>query len=275
MKTEKAYCPASITLLFNIHLDSNPVKMGSTGIGFTINKGVTAAVRKAKKNAIYFNNKKIIFPTVLTALNALTSQTIEVRLTSSLPLGYGFGLSSSSSLSTCFAVNALLGLNMNKKNLIEIAHVAEVVNKTGLGSVATQTIGGFLQKKTPGPLPIYSRLPFEGQKIYAIVLSKIVTSTVLSNPSKISGINNAYKYFEQSIFTKKNNLAFLFDQSYQFAKKANLLREKKLDHILNGLIKKGFHATVTMLGEVILTTQPVKDRKSIPLIIQNKTVKLI
>jgi len=256
--TAKAYCPASITLLFKIHSHPDPLKMGSTGVGFTLNKGVTATAHESKKTIIYFNDKKINFPTVLSALSMMTSRQTEVKLQSPLPLGCGFGLSGASTLATCFAINKLFDLKFIKQKLIEIAYIAETLNKTGLGSVTTQTIGGFLIKKTPGPNPAFTRLPFVGKKLFAIVISKRETSKVLKNTNSMSAINSAFELFKKSKQTPLKNLDDFIDASNIFAQNAKLITNKVIKEILNDLYISNSHATITMLGQVVITTKKPK-----------------
>lgn len=258
MKKQKiqVYCPASISLIFKVHPDQNPLKMGSTGVGFTVDKGVTATAALSDKTIIKFNGEKIVFPTVLSVVRELTSQTVSIDIRSSLPLGSGFGLSGASALSTAFAINKLLELNKSKKELIEIAYKSEVVNRTGLGTVATQTLGGFLLKKTPGLKPKFSRLPFIGRKIYAIFFSKKETPKLLKNKTKVELINKvADKYLTKIKESQPKSLDNFFDIAYLFAKQSRLIEDEKIQQLIDRLRANNQHATITMLGNVVLATK--------------------
>ena len=255
MTLQKAYCPASITLIFKVHPDGDPFKMGSTGIGFTIDKGVIALVKKSKHTTIEFNGNKINFPTVLWAINKLTNQSVSVKLDSPLPLGFGFGLSGASTLASIHALNKLLKLNKTNRQLLQIAYQAEVTNKTGLGTVTTQNIGGFLFKTTPGLQPEFIRLPFINKKIYAVIISKIETPEILKSNTKIDAINAVFdKYLSTVTDFRSKTLEFFFDLGYSFANEAKLIRQAKTRRLIHELQKKGIPATITMLGNVVLTT---------------------
>jgi pantoate kinase len=180
----KAFAPGNISCIFQIHEDIDPAKMGSMGLGFTINKGVTVDVQEANKTEIFFNGEKIEFSTVRSVVNQLIShpefisgssfyQTgkmlkyyekhyllrrvavqhdefgIAVHISSDLPLGGGFGISGASALATAYAINDLFNLKKTKLDLAKIAHIAEIENKTGLGDVTNQYFGGCLLKTVP------------------------------------------------------------------------------------------------------------------------------
>lgn len=265
METAKAYCPASISLIFKVHEHENPVKMGSTGIGFTVDKGVNAEVEISDKTIIKWNGKEILFPTVLYVIKKLTNKPIAVNLISTLPLGSGYGLSGSSALATGSAINKLLGLRKARKKLIEIAYIAETKNKTGLGTVTTQAIGGFLIKKTPGLNPKHISLPFTGKKVYALFVSKKETPKVLKNGTKIIKINTAVDNLLNKINSiKQMRLDDFLDLSRKFAFNADLITDKKIKITLDDMLKHGHHATITMLGNVIITTEKPSNNYGFP-----------
>ena len=114
LKTVKAFAPGNVSCIFVIRKNKNPRKSGSLGVGFTINKGVTVTIKKLNnnniKNIIYFNNKKINFPTVGSVIKILTNEKVRVDIRSELPLGCGFGLSGASALATAYALSRLLKL---------------------------------------------------------------------------------------------------------------------------------------------------------------------
>src|SRR3989344_5620851 len=106
MRSAKAFAPGNISCIFVIKKAKNPEKSGSLGMGFTVNKGVIATIKqisntkktnnkrfneeiinkiiknnnKNQKNIIYFNNKKIIFPTVDSVIEKLTGEKVIVGI---------------------------------------------------------------------------------------------------------------------------------------------------------------------------------------------------
>src|SRR3989344_8245344 len=63
MESSKAFAPGNISCIFVIKKTKNPATSGSLGMGFTVNKGTLATIKKinnTKKSNIKLNNKKII-----------------------------------------------------------------------------------------------------------------------------------------------------------------------------------------------------------------------
>lgn len=253
MDEARAYCPASLSLIFKACPDKNPLKTGSVGVGFTVDKKVSVQVKSAVKNRVIFNGKEISFPTVLTVLEKF-KKTAEVSITSSLPLGFGFGISGASALATSFATNKLFALNKSPLELAGIAHLAEIENKTGLGSVGTQLTGGFLVKNKPGIPVDATSLPFVGKKLYVVIIDRLETPTILRSQYLLREINKFADLALEKIRKMENiTLEEVIDISYIYAKKSRLISNKKVISIIHKIKENKGHATMAMLGNVIIT----------------------
>lgn len=272
-----SYCPAALSFIFKSCLYKNVAESGSIGIGCTINSGVTSTVKTSYQTKILFNNTQIYFPTVLSALTRLTPVPLHVSLHSPLPLGYGFGLSGASALSTLYAANKILKTEKTKKELALLAHKAEIENGTGLGTVATEITGGFLLKNIPG-FPVDTvTFPFIGQKLYAIIIGKLTTPSILHDKMRMRKINHAADEALSKIRKMSSGtLEDIIDISYEFAKKSTLLHTS-LHFVIEKVRQQGIHATMAMLGEVIICDKrPRLDNVRIEeLIITDDTVELI
>ncbi len=247
--------------------------MGSIGVGCTVDKRVYVEVEKSQKTEIYFNKVKINIPTVSYVIDKLTDSPALISIKSFLPLGYGFGISGASALATASALNELFNLNKTKMDLAKIAHVSEIVNHTGLGSVATQITGGFLLKRKPG-LPVLAiRLPFVGQKIYAIIIDRLLTPTVLQDKKRIRKVNTTADYYLHQLKNKKSlKLKDVTDASYNFVSETGLLTDKRVINIIDKIRKAGGSATMAILGKVVITDMKptfIKDYKPVELTITN------
>ncbi len=257
----KAFAPGNISCIFKIHSDPNPVKMGSLGMGFTINEGVIVAVGKAEKTTIHFNNDLIDFPTVATVLDSLTKEPVAVTIATKLPLGSGFGLSGASSLATAYAINALLRLNKTNKDLAIIAHTAEVSNKTGLGDVTNQYFGGMLVKFKPSSDFVVEKLSLVNCKVYCKYISKLSTSSILTNSGLVEAINLAADEALQSIEillqqTKTPPLGDILSISKNFAIKSGLLQDEQVKQIIERIEANNGHASMIMLGNAVMSDIP-------------------
>jgi len=257
MRKTKAFCPVSISFLFKVCPNKNLIKMGSIGVSCTVDKKVFVEVEKSQKTEIYFNKEKINFPTVSYVIDKLVNSPVLVSIKSPLPLGYGFSISGASALATASALNKLFNHKKTKKDLAKIAHIAEIVNHTGLGSVATQITGGFLLKRKPG-LPVSAtKLPFVGQKLYAVIIDRLLTPTILKNKQAIKKVNITADQILEEIKNKRSLvLRDIIDYSYSFMKKSALLQDSRVISVIEQIRKTGGHATMAILGQVVISDIP-------------------
>lgn len=227
---------------------------GSTGVGCTLNKWVNATVSTTKTGRITFNGKEVQFPTVKLAINQITKIPLLISIKSELPLGCGFGISGAASLSALFAVSKLLKLNIPKYRLYEIAHYAEIKEKTGLGTVATQITGGMLIKNKAGIPPLYEKLNLTGVKIYATVTGQLATPEILSDGNKIRKINREANIALKELKKQKQiTLAKILNISYKFCKNSGLISSENIKKIIEQIRKSGGAATMAILGETVLS----------------------
>ena len=140
-----AFSPGHITLIFSIKDESNNIlEKGSLGTGFSIAEGVITEVEtfpsKKNKVTIYINGKKEAAPVSRSVVRQFfefldEKFSIILKHKINLPIGGGFGCSAAGALSSALALNEELQLNFKKQKCGQIAHIAEVENKTGLGDV--------------------------------------------------------------------------------------------------------------------------------------------
>lgn len=253
----KASCPACLSFLFKVCPDKNPIKMGSIGISCIVDKKVEVEIEKARTTKILFNKKSIKFPTVSYVIDKLTKSPVKVSITSILPLGYGFSISGASALATASALNKLFNLKKTKSELSKIAHVAEIVNRTGLGSVATQITGGFLRKTRPG-IPVQAiKLPFVGSKLYVTIIDRLLTPTILKNKQTVEKVNITADQIMEEIKNKRSLiLRDIIDYSYSFVKTSGLLQDSRVISVIEQIRKAGGHATMAILGKVVISDTP-------------------
>lgn len=279
MEKVSYFCPGSLSFIFKVIPDKKLSKMGSVGIGCTVDKGVIVTVKKAKKTAIYFNENPCKFPTVKSVIKSLTCTPMAVDIKSSLPLGFGFGISGASSLATSFAINRLLNLKKSSLELAQIAHIAEIENHTGLGSVGTQITGGFIIKSSAGMPFTFRRLPFEEKNIYAILIGKLETPAILLNVEWLKKINIAAgKTIRKFNILKKRSLENILDLSFSFVRESLLLKNKEVISEIKKIKKIGGHATMSILGNVVLSNVKPNNATGYPIIklkVTNHNVRLL
>lgn len=276
----QAYSPASLSFIFQEVKNKDIIKSGSIGIGCTIDSGVFAQISKgSKKTKIYFNNSKLHFPTVLYVVNKLINVACEVQLKSDLPLGCGFGLSSASSLATAWAINKVFSLKKTSFELAALAHKSEILNKSGLGSVATQYRGGFLVKTRAGLPVLASTLPFTGKILYCLLFGKLLTSKILKDKLLLLSINkNAHQALLKINKLKKPTLENIFDIALISTTDCGFLNNMRMQKFVNKTKKIGGSITCALLGKMLISTKIPEIDKSVKLIkvrVTDDTVKLL
>jgi len=279
MNSAKAFAPGNISCIFVIRRAKSPEKSGSLGVGFTVNKGVTVTIKKAhdkkhnkkiiiknkNRNIIYFNNKKINFPTVDSTIEKLTDEKIIVDIKSGLPLGSGFGLSGASALATAYALNRLLKLKKAKKELAMVAHIAEVENLTGLGDVINQYYGGVLVKYRPSYMFKAEKLPIKNKEVYYRYFSRLDTKKIISDGKIKKRINKAGLKALGKIkkMGKKADLENLIAISKDFAVESGLLKNRRIKGMIGNIERKKGNASMIMLGNAVFSDKKFKGIKKL------------
>lgn len=257
MNSASATCPSALSFIFKPYYHSDPVKAGSIGVGCTIDRMVKVAIQPFSHSAILMNGSLITFPTVEYIIHQLIHQPVKVSITSSLPLGFGFGISGASALATAYAVNTLFKLNKPQEDLHRLVHTAEIINKTGLGTVATQITGGFLVKKAPGLPVIAQRLPFEGQTLYLTILDTMETPDILSDPALMDTVSKAADgALERICQSSHPSLNHVLDISYDYIQASGLPMNKQTQHVIEVIRTNGGSATMAILGQTVISTHP-------------------
>jgi pantoate kinase len=261
--TIKAFAPGNVSCIFKIHEDLNPEEMGSYGLGFTLNKGVVVEVDFSDRNEIFFNGKDINFPTVRSVVERLSPEKkVKISISSDLPLGSGFGISGASALATAYAVNRIMDLKYVDIELARIAHVAEVENRTGLGDVTNQYIGGFLLKLLPSFRFKAEKIPLDEISVYCRYFGEISTREILSNEEKKLLINAAAEEALGKIkeLVVKDREAVRFEDfiiiSKSFAEKSGLLVSNEVVSTIKEIEEAGGHASMIMLGNAVFSDTP-------------------
>jgi pantoate kinase len=265
----RAFAPGNISCVFKVIPHTDPARMHSLGMGFTVKEGVEVTVSEHHETEVLFNGERINFPTVGAVVNRLTQNSgitgIKVDITSPLPLGCGFGLSGAAALATAYALNELLTLHKDREKLAMTAHIAEVENRTGLGDVCSQYHGGCLVKLKEGSPLTADRLPITEQPIYYRYFGPIQTSEVLGNREQTTRINRAADVALRTLQTltsaKPNADLFnaCFAVSKQFSVESGLLSDARVIDTIAGIEAEGGVASMIMLGNGVFSTHSFDD----------------
>ena len=233
---------------------------GSIGVGFSINKGVTTKIdiQDSQKSEISIKiNGKVSEASVTRAVidqfsSYLTNKSMKIEHFIDFPISAGFGASGAGALSTAFALNKLLGSVFNDIQCGQIAHKAEVMNKTGLGDVIGQFHGGFeirVKEGAPGIGKLKNLNIANDMKVILGTWGILETKKVLMNPTDRNHIiNNGETILNEINERDEADITYLCTKAREFSRRINL-ESPELKQILKMLTKKGNNnCGMVMLG---------------------------
>ena len=253
----------------NGNIINNPEQIGSRGAGFNVSgKGRTDLsfenLEKGKESycTIYINEEKFDKKAETTCfifdyVKKLIKVPVKVKIEHffDLPVGCGYGASGSGALGTIFGLNKLFNLHLDDLENGKIAHIAEVVKKTGLGTVCGQLGRGLCILKEPGYPCTYERLKSPNDLLVICgSFGTILTKSILSDASLSSKIKRAGKIALNKLMLEPNYRNFI-KVSFQFVEESEILNILHLDRIrelLNDLHKLDIiGASMNQLGRSV------------------------
>ncbi len=247
----------------------NPENIGSRGAGFNLSAVGRTKIQveeldelnKSELN-IFINNERVNqkAETTYYIYNHITnfiknSVRINIFHDFDLPVGCGYGASGSGALGAILGLNHLLNLNLSNIEKGRIAHIAEVVNQTGLGTVCGLLRGGLCVLKEPGYPCVSERI--EVPDNYIIICASfgmIHTKSILTDPVLNLKIKKAGRKALEKLIQKRNIRTFI-KASIEFVKETeildilNLYEIKELINSLNKL--KVLGSSMNQLGRAV------------------------
>ena len=275
-----AFSPLHITGFFEIVDEpSEPVLKGSRGAGISLSKGVKTHVKiieSSNPKLEVIVNGRALESTQLTRYivdsllpNSIRKHSIFVDHDVQLLMGAGFGSSGACALGLSLALNKALGMGLSKVEAASIAHKAEIECKTGLGTVITETYGGFEVRVKAGAPGIgeIKQIPIGNDySVVSLSFGPISTKAILSDDNLRSRINEAGKGLVDRLMAEPSPENFMI-LSREFADSLNIftIRMKK---VLNEVDDNGFKCSMAMIGETIFSLTKSKEAKELAKIFQ-------
>jgi pantoate kinase len=260
---------------------SAPERVGSRGAGFCLSaKGKTEIIteiltRNDKFNVeICINGKKMNQKAettyyIVNSIKNLIKIPSKIRINHffDLPVGCGYGASGAGALGTIFGLNYLYNLGLSIYERGRIAHVAEVVNHTGLGTVCGQLGGGIGILKEPGYPCVYERIFTPPNiKIVCGSFGMIHTKSILTDPLLSSKIKQAGKIALKKLIKVPDIKSFM-NISLEFVRNTEILEVLRLPELkeliedLNRLDIIG--ASMNQLGRSVYAICTKKNEKEV------------
>ena len=170
---------------------------------------------------------------------------LSIQLSHSLPVGQGFGSSAAGATSVALATAALVG--KPRRVAIQVAHLADLFGRGGLGGVAA-ILGGGLEVRTDPGIPPYGRVvhrPVRGSVLVGTVGPPMPTPSVLRRPRVLERIQRASDGIEE--VRAHPTVEELFEQSEAFTDRVGLAPPALRD-VIRGLRRRGGWAAQAMFG---------------------------
>ncbi len=255
--------PASITCMFTPVRKDDPKKSGSYGVGIALKNGSACVCRKTAGSGV-----KIRFSgcgeveTVLKALSILLHRMddcvgedtgVELELKPNYPVGCGFGMSASLTLSALLSLHSIYFLHTPHSSkcvevleLADIAHEAEVLSSTGLGDVVTQVHGGIVCRLKPAcpSLALVKKVQLDVRYFDVLVLGELDTGEALREYDFSTGVSRMKE------FIRRPTVEELFRQSKAFAIESGVMDDEVLD-VVEAVEAGGGMASMVMLGKAV------------------------
>lgn len=218
--------PISISGIWYPIFSNNPENSGSIGLAMVLEPYTIFEIKKGETE-VYFNGNKINIPNIDFLKNKLGE--LKIYAHSSVPLGYGYGLSGSISLA--YALGSIELLGKSEDEAIKAAHVSEVLSGNGLGDVVSQYYGrGLVYRREPGYRGKVEVIEVEWKTICSKPLEAMSTRSIIKNsPTALQYIQEFLgnvsidKFFEVA---RKFNESLGFASPYpkSFRKKGLIVR---------------------------------------------------
>lgn len=219
MRKARAYCPSYVTGIFTIGAAD------AAGAGFSIDRGMETTVCECRgMPTIRINGYQASAPVswaVLKKFEGVIGKAgmVEISHKTSLPIGFGMGMSAAGAVSLSLALNELFGCGLPFASCVEMAHDSEVECGTGLSGADAAAIGGFLARKSTSHKPV--KLPFEEKEIHFAHFSAIKTASIIRDPDWKKKVNAAGKVALGALFSDRSWDGFV-SASREFALSCNL-----------------------------------------------------
>ena len=282
MPEARAFAPGHLTGLFQICDEpEDPLLKGARGSGVSLTRGVHTHVQaepsRVDAHTVTINGEAttgaVVSENVLTKYTPLLRghHRITVEHMVETPITAGFGSSGGGALSLSLALNRALGTELTRVQAAQVAHVAEIECRTGLGSVFAADKGGFGVLFRPGAPGVgegklYGRSEELG--VVYVYYGPIETREALGDPvlrRRINQIGGGYVDELLRDLTPQRFITF----SRRFTDHVGMATPR-LRHLFAAMDAEGVTFTMAMFGEVAFTVQPRDEARRVADLVQRK-----
>jgi len=264
MRTAAAFVPGHISGFFQICDEAGELeRKGSRNCGPCINAGVLTEIAVGPDERInvevFINGRRA--PEAHTTL-AVARQILQmvqkpsrvvIKHSAQVPIGAGYGASGAGALGAALALSKAFDLGFTRSKIIEIAHVAEVSCRTGLGDVGAQAIGGLVIGLEAGAPPHgkWQQIPLErDMKIVCATLAPLSTRDLLED-SDLRDRSRKFGAIAMENLLERPTLQNFIKVSYNFSEELGLMDDELRELIEAANSAGAIGASMVMLGRAV------------------------
>lgn len=243
----KAFCPGHVTGFFEMCPSPDPLKAGSRGAGICISLGARAEVELCENERKAIVNEKMRGEVTEIAMKKmLGDKGAMAKISLSLSISQGFGMSAAGTLATTLALASLT--HISRKEAIKAAHSAEIKCSTGLGDVVTAARGGIEMRMGSGINGEIRKIEGEGEIVLAVLGKTMKTREMLHNEKLRERISEGGKKCIEALLADPT-LENFFSLSKKFAEETGLMK-KELKKVVEAASEYGM-VSMCMLGNSV------------------------
>lgn len=176
-----------------------------------------------------------------------------------IPVGCGFGASAAAAISGVYAAAAAIGLRLAKRELAYYAHVADIVEQTGLGTVSVTYdgigAGAITRAGAPGISKFLNVEYPSGTRIVTASLAPFKKSDAISRPDTVKRINELGDKALRKVAASPT-LETMASEGERFSERLGLMTAEMRDLAKLAKASGASHASQNMIGYAVhaLTT---------------------
>lgn len=266
------FVPSHITGFFEILDNQNSLKKGSRGAGVVMDKGVITKTKITGGDgvSIKINGKNDLENVTITEKTIeiikreynLVDKKIIINHDVQVPIGAGFGTSAAFALGTVIGISKILELPLTFNEAAQIAHIAEVEMKSGLGDVIGEISGGIplrVKEGAPGVGIADKMILNEKDELFVIskTFGEIKTADIIEDREHKKKINEMGRNLLQELIKDPKPQKFM-KLSRKFAENTGLM-SNEVKETVEILESETIGASMAMLGNTAFAISENED----------------
>lgn len=251
--------------MFEPCIYNEPIMSGARGAGIGFKDAVEVELKISPSDRLIVRNTingqvvkggigEIAVKTFFNMLSIEPNYEVTINQRISIPIGSGFGTSAASALGIILALSKELNIPLSVIQAGDIAHIAEIYARSGLGTVSgLVNIGDIVIVARPGApsMCLVDRIPLPSPDVRLVVASKgrIETAEALKNKDLVE---KAMKFGKIAVdeLLKKPTVENFFKLAKWFAENVGLMT-KSIGMVIDELSEFAIGAAQSMIGDAI------------------------